>query len=95
MPDRRKGKSAVDVFHRQVDSAPGLVDGIYRSLNASIQILWLRIHTGRAVKLVVRWGLLGAAFVYRPDHTKWWLRSVTNWIEQISDVIPYPPGDRI
>jgi hypothetical protein len=56
---------------------------------------WLRTHTARAGTLIVGWGLLGAAFVYRPDLLKWWLRSVTKWIEQISDAIPYPWGDRI
>ena len=56
---------------------------------------WLRTHTARAGTLIVGWGLLGAAFVYRPDLLKWWLRSVTKWIEQISDAVPYPWGDRI
>jgi hypothetical protein len=56
---------------------------------------WLRTLAARAGTLIVGWGVLGAAFVYRPDWLKWWLRSVTKWIEQISDVIPYPWGDRI
>src|ERR1700712_2939950 len=56
---------------------------------------WLRTQTARAGTLIVGWGLLGAAFVYRPDLLKWWLRSVTRWIEQISDSVPYPWGDRI
>ncbi len=57
--------------------------------------MWLRTLAARAGTLVVGWAVLGAAFVYRPDLLKWWLRSVTNWIEHISDVIPYPWGDRI
>jgi hypothetical protein len=44
---------------------------------------------------MIGWGLLIAAFVYRPDLLKWWLRSVTGWIEGISDAVPYPWGDRI
>src|SRR3989337_421887 len=56
---------------------------------------WVRVQTARAGTLIVGWVLLGAAFVYRPDLLKWWLRSVTMWIEQIADAIPYPWGDRI
>src|SRR3954454_1168354 len=56
---------------------------------------WIKTHTSRAGTLVVGWGVLVAAFVYRPDLLKWWLRSVTGWIEGISDILPYPWGDRI
>ena len=42
---------------------------------------------------MIGWGLLIAAFVYRPDLLKWWLRSVTGWIEGISDAVPYPWGE--
>src|SRR3989337_4269584 len=54
---------------------------------------WVRVQAARAGTLIVGWALLGAAFVYRPDLLKWWLRSVTQWIEQIADAIPYPWGD--
>ena len=56
---------------------------------------WLRTLAAKAGTLIVGWGVLVAAFAYRPDWLKWWLRSVTKWIEQISDVIPYPWGDRM
>jgi len=44
---------------------------------------------------VIAWAVIVAGFVYRPDLLKWWLRSVTALIEQASDAIPYPWGDRI
>jgi hypothetical protein len=56
---------------------------------------WIRTHTARAGTLVAGWGLLIAAFIYRSDLLKWWLHSVTGWIEGISDAIPYPWGDRV
>jgi len=56
---------------------------------------WLWTHFARTSTLVVAWAVIVAGFVYRPDLLKWWLRSVTALIEQASDAIPYPWGDRI
>jgi hypothetical protein len=53
-----------------------------------------KVHSFRLLTAILAWGLIVAAFYYRPDLLKWLLRSVTYGIETIGDALPSPWGDR-
>jgi hypothetical protein len=53
-----------------------------------------KVHSFRIGTAILAWGLIAAAFYYRPDLLKWLLRSLTHGIETIGDSLPTPWGDR-
>jgi len=53
-----------------------------------------KVHSFRLLTAILAWGLIVAAFYYRPDLLKWMLRSMTHGIETIGDSLPSPWGDR-
>jgi hypothetical protein len=53
-----------------------------------------KVHSFRISTVILAWGLIVAAFYYRPDLLKWLLRSITYGIETIGDSLPSPWGDR-
>jgi hypothetical protein len=53
-----------------------------------------KVHSFRIGTAILAWGLIVAAFYYRPDLLKWLLRSITYGIEAIGDSLPSPWGDR-
>jgi hypothetical protein len=53
-----------------------------------------RVHSFRISTAILAWGLIVAAFYYRPDLLKWMLRTLTHGIETIGDSLPTPWGDR-
>jgi hypothetical protein len=53
-----------------------------------------KVHSFRLLTAILAWGLIVAAFYYRPDLLKWLLRSITYGIETIGDSLPSPWGDR-
>jgi LPXTG-motif cell wall-anchored protein len=53
-----------------------------------------KVHSFRISTAILAWGLIVAAFYYRPDLLKWLLRGVTQGIETIGDALPSPWGDR-
>jgi heme/copper-type cytochrome/quinol oxidase subunit 2 len=53
-----------------------------------------KVHSFRLLTAILAWGLIVAAFYYRPDLLKWLLRSLTTGIETIGDSLPSPWGDR-
>jgi len=53
-----------------------------------------KVHSFRVGTAILAWGLIVAAFYYRPDWLKWGLRALTNGIETIGDALPSPWGDR-
>jgi hypothetical protein len=53
-----------------------------------------KVHSFRISTAILAWGLIVAAFYYRPDLLKWALRTITHGIEAIGDSLPSPWGDR-
>lgn len=53
-----------------------------------------KVHSFRIGTVILAWGLIVAAFYYRPDLLKWALRALTNGIETVGDALPSPWGDR-
>jgi len=53
-----------------------------------------KVHSFRISTVILAWGLIAAAFYYRPDLLKWALRTTTHGIEAIGDSLPSPWGDR-
>jgi hypothetical protein len=53
-----------------------------------------KVHSFRIGTAILAWGLIVAAFYYRPDLLKWALRTITQGIEAIGDSPPSPWGDR-
>jgi hypothetical protein len=53
-----------------------------------------KVHSFRISTAILAWGLIVAAFYYRPDLLKWGLRAMTHGIEAIGDSLPSPWGDR-
>ena len=53
-----------------------------------------KVHSFRISTAILAWGLIAAAFYYRPDLLKWALRTTTRGIEAIGDSLPSPWGDR-
>ena len=53
-----------------------------------------KVHSFRISTVILAWGLIVAAFYYRPDLLKWGLRIMTHGIEAIGDSLPSPWGDR-
>jgi hypothetical protein len=53
-----------------------------------------KVHSFRIATVLLAWGLIVAAFTYRPDLLKWVLRTLTQGIETIGDALPSPWGDR-
>jgi hypothetical protein len=53
-----------------------------------------KVHSFRISTVILAWGLIVAAFYYRPDLLKWALRTITHGIETIGDSLPSPWGDR-
>src|SRR4051812_21270965 len=53
-----------------------------------------KVHSFRISTVILAWGLIIAAFYYRPDLLKWALRTTTHGIEAIGDSLPSPWGDR-
>jgi hypothetical protein len=53
-----------------------------------------KVHSFRIGTAILAWGLIVAAFYYRPDLLKWGLRTFTHGIETIGDSLPSPWGDR-
>jgi hypothetical protein len=53
-----------------------------------------KVHSFRISTAILAWGLIAAAFYYRPDLLKWALRTTTHGIEAIGDSLPSPWGDR-
>jgi hypothetical protein len=53
-----------------------------------------KVHSFRLLTAILAWGLIVAAFYYRPDLLKWLLRGITRGIETIGDSLPTPWGDR-
>jgi hypothetical protein len=53
-----------------------------------------KVHSFRISTVILAWGLIVAAFYYRPDLLKWALRTITHGIEAIGDSLPSPWGDR-
>jgi hypothetical protein len=53
-----------------------------------------KVHSFRIFTAILAWGLIVAAFYYRPDLLKWLLRGVTQGIEAVGDSLPSPWGDR-
>ena len=53
-----------------------------------------KVHSFRIGTAILAWGLIVAAFYYRPDLLKWVLRTLTQGIETIGDALPSPWGDR-
>jgi hypothetical protein len=53
-----------------------------------------KVHSFRIGTIILAWGLIVAAFYYRPDLLKWALRTITHGIEAIGDSLPSPWGDR-
>jgi hypothetical protein len=53
-----------------------------------------KVHSFRIGTAILAWGLIVAAFTYRPDLLKWGLRTLTQGIETIGDALPSPWGDR-
>jgi hypothetical protein len=57
------------------------------------------VHSFRISTAILAWGLIVAAFYYRPDLLKWVFRTITYGIETIGDStigdsLPSPWGDR-
>ena len=53
-----------------------------------------KVHSFRISTVILAWGLIAAAFYYRPDLLKWALRTMTHGIEALGDSLPAPWGDR-
>jgi hypothetical protein len=53
-----------------------------------------KVHSFRISTAILAWGLIVAAFYYRPDLLKLALRTMTRGIEAIGDSLPSPWGDR-
>jgi hypothetical protein len=53
-----------------------------------------KVHSFRISTAILAWGLIVAAFYYRPDLLKWGLRTMTHGIEAVGDALPSPWGDR-
>src|SRR4051794_21154803 len=53
-----------------------------------------KVHSFRISTAILAWGLIVAAFYYRPDLLKWALRTMTHGIEAVGDSLPSPWGDR-
>jgi hypothetical protein len=53
-----------------------------------------KVHSFRISTVILAWGLIVAAFYYRPDLLKWALRTMTRSIEAVGDSLPSPWGDR-
>lgn len=53
-----------------------------------------KVQSFRIFTVILAWGLIAAAFYYRPDLLKWALRTTTHGIEAIGDALPSPWGDR-
>jgi hypothetical protein len=53
-----------------------------------------KVHSFRISTAILAWGLIVAAFYYRPDLLKLGLRTMTSGIEAVGDALPSPWGDR-
>jgi hypothetical protein len=54
-----------------------------------------RAHTFRFLTMLATWALILAAFVYRPEWVRDWLRFMTHSIESLADQVPEPWGARL